>query len=87
MNEPMTNEPRAKVEFDTQANAAYYRLKRGKVARTERMKVKSVDVLVDYDSKGRVLGVEVLNMRMALASSLDRMGLSLIPEIQAKLAK
>jgi len=78
---------KAKVEFDAEANAAYYRLKSGMVAKTEHMKVKSVDVLVDYDRNGRVLGVEVLNMKMALESSLGRMGLELIPEIQARLRR
>jgi uncharacterized protein YuzE len=76
-----------KVEFDPEANAAYYKLKAGRIAKTERMKVRSVDVLVDYDKKGHVLGVEVLNMKMALTSSLGKMGLALIPEIQAKLRK
>lgn len=75
--------PRVKVEFDVEANAAFYRLRGGKVAKTTPKRLDSLDVLLDYDSKGRLVGVEVLNMKKALKRDLSRMGLSIISKALA----
>jgi uncharacterized protein YuzE len=75
--------PKAKVEFDVEANTAYYTLRRGKVATTVPKRLDSVDVLLDYDSKGRLLGIEVLNMKKALERDLSKMGRNYIPKALA----
>ena len=46
------------VEYDSEADAAYIRVKTGKVARTERL---SLSVMIDLNAAGELLGVEVIN--------------------------
>lgn len=46
------------VEIDTEASAAYVRFGRGKVVRTKPFGDENSLVMVDYDGRGRVLGIE-----------------------------
>lgn len=48
------------VEIDTEATAAYIRFSKGKVAKTSPYGSGENLVMVDYDIKGRVLGIEVV---------------------------
>lgn len=52
-----------KVELDDSANAAYAKLKTGRVAKTKKSKIESLDVLLDYDKAGNLLGIELLNLK------------------------
>ena len=45
-----------KISYDSEADALYMGLKKGKVAHTKR----EGDYLFDYDDKGNILGIEVL---------------------------
>lgn len=54
------------VKFDIEANAAYVKLGAGRVTKTKEGKVDSLDVLFDYGKGGRLVGVEVLNLKKAL---------------------
>ena len=47
----------ALLEFDEQAAALYLKLRQGKVASTEPL---AENVIVDLDSKGKLLGLELL---------------------------
>lgn len=47
----------ASVEFDSEANAMYLRLRKGKVSSTEPL---ADNITVDLDEKKRVLGLELL---------------------------
>lgn len=67
------------VEFDMDANAAYVRLGTGRVMKTKEGKVDSLDVLFDYGKGGRLIGVEVLNLKKALELYFKPK----IPKIQA----
>jgi len=51
------------VELDDDANAAYVRLRTGRVAKTSESKIKSLDVLLDYDKAGNLIGLEFLNLK------------------------
>lgn len=80
---PIILEPHLNVadfEFDLDANAAYIKLGRGRVARTKKGKIESLGVLFDYDNKGKLLGVEILNLKKALRLYFEPR----ISEIQAK---
>lgn len=68
------------VTFDTEANAMYYKVGQGKVARTEKRKTDSLEYLLDYDSNGNLVGVEILNMKKALELASGQMSLFFIPE-------
>lgn len=46
------------IKYDKKADAAYFRIRKGKIANTKELAKK---VLVDLDKKGNVLGVEILN--------------------------
>ncbi len=45
------------VEFDSEVNAMYIRLKKGKVDRSEPI---ADNVIVDVDKKGEAIGIEIL---------------------------
>lgn len=75
--------PAVKVEFDLEANAVYYGLRGGRVAKTTKKRFDSLDVLLDYDGKGRVVGFEVLNMTRGLERYPGIMGLRFIPKTLA----
>ncbi|HVB95322.1 MAG TPA: DUF2283 domain-containing protein [Nitrososphaerales archaeon] len=55
-----------KIEFDIDANAAYVKLGTGRIAKTKKSKMESLDVLLDYDKTGDVIGLEVLNLEKLL---------------------
>lgn len=46
------------IRYDKLADAAYFKLKKGKVSKTKEFADK---VLIDLDKMGNVLGVEILN--------------------------
>ena len=48
------------VEIDTEATAAYVRFSRGKVAKTQPFGSRDSMVMVDFDARGRVLGIEIV---------------------------
>ncbi len=68
------------VTFDTKANAMYYKVGKGKVAKTEKKRTNSLEYLLDYDSEGNLIGVEILNMKKALELTMGQMSLFFIPE-------
>ena len=47
-----------KIEFDSKANASYIKLAEGKFASNKKI---SEDIIIDFDKKGKVLGIEILN--------------------------
>src|SRR5438552_8011883 len=51
------------VEIDTEATAAYIRLREGKVARTKPHKSKKGLVMLDFDAKDNVIGIEVMGQQ------------------------
>jgi uncharacterized protein YuzE len=51
------------VEIDTEASAAYVRFGRGKVARTDPYAGDKKMVMVDFDARDRVLGIEVIGSK------------------------
>jgi uncharacterized protein YuzE len=58
---PDFTEDQLQVKIDVDADAAYIRLRRAPVARTERFEG-SEAVLVDRDSGGQLIGVEILGL-------------------------
>jgi uncharacterized protein YuzE len=48
------------VEIDTEATAAYVRLREAPVARTEPYESASGIVMLDFDAAGAVIGIEVV---------------------------
>ena len=65
-----------KISYDMDANAAYVKLRAGLVAKTEKSEMDSLDVLLDYNKAGDVIGLEVLNLKQSLK-------LYLVPKIAA----
>ena len=55
---PITEPP--VVEIDTEATAAYVRLRESPVTRTEPFESASGLVMLDYDAAGNVVGIEVV---------------------------
>jgi len=55
-----------KISYDMDANAAYVKLRAGRVVKTEKSKMDSLDVLLDYNKAGDVIGLEVLNLKELL---------------------
>lgn len=55
-----------KLEYDPVADAAYLRLSTEKVVETEEV---SAGIMLDYDSEGRIVGLEVLNARTQLPAA------------------
>jgi uncharacterized protein YuzE len=51
------------LTYDEQADAVYVQFRRSTVTRTEEL---SDSVAVDYDSEGRPLGVEFLNVSLGI---------------------
>ncbi len=58
---PITEPP--VVEIDTEATAAYIRLREGKVVRTEPYGSDHGCVMLDFDAEGNVLGIEVVGQQ------------------------
>ena len=53
-----------KVHYDAEANAIYIRFREGKIEESDELKE---GIIVDYDSKGRALAIELLNAKQILA--------------------
>jgi uncharacterized protein YuzE len=51
------------VEYDAEANAAYIRFSAAEVRESEEI---SSGIVLDYDSEGRIVGMEVLRARANL---------------------
>jgi uncharacterized protein YuzE len=58
---PITEPPI--VEIDTEATAAYIRLRQGSVARTEPFASERGLVMLDFDVQGNVIGIEVVGQQ------------------------
>lgn len=58
------------VRYDTEAGAAYIRLRAGKVAKT--VEERPASVMLDLDAKGHLLGVELLDPDEADGALLRR---------------
>ncbi|MFI0400857.1 MAG: DUF2283 domain-containing protein [Thiolinea sp.] len=58
-----------KIEFDPLADALYIQLAEGEVEKTEELKP---GMLVDYDSLGNMLGIEVLYISKRAALHLQQ---------------
>ncbi|MFQ6073406.1 MAG: DUF2283 domain-containing protein [Methanosarcinales archaeon] len=63
------------VSVDLEANAVYYKFSNEKIARSEEKKSNNLSLIFDYDSEGKIVGIEVLNLKeflkvFALYSSL-----------------
>ncbi len=60
-----------KIEYDQEADAAYIYLKHpikpGEVRKTSELKE---DVFLDYDEKGKILGLEILNAKKKLTKNV-----------------
>lgn len=69
----------ATVTFDTEANAMYYKLGSGRAVKSKKLRQNGFDYVVDFDAKGEVIGVEVLNMKKALALAASESTLLLAP--------
>jgi uncharacterized protein YuzE len=69
----------ATVTFDTEANAMYYKLSSGRAVKSRKLRQNRFDYAVDFDAKGEVIGVEVLNMKKALALAASESALLLAP--------
>ena len=69
----------ATVSFDTEANAMYYKLGSGRVAKSKKLKQNGLDYVIDFDRKGEIIGVEVLNLKKALALAASESMLILPP--------
>ena len=57
-----------KTTYDPEADALYVRFATAKVAESEEV---SPGVVIDFDSEGRIVGVEVLDARRHLAAGAD----------------
>jgi uncharacterized protein YuzE len=55
-----------KLEYDAATNAAYIRFSTEAVQETEEV---SEGIMLDYDSDGRIVGLEVLNARANLPAA------------------
>ena len=45
------------VSFDTDANAMYYKLRRGIVTKSKKLRQNGFDYVIDFDRRGEVIGV------------------------------
>jgi uncharacterized protein YuzE len=55
-----------KLDYDSQVDAAYLRLRRGKVAGTEMV---GPGLMIDLDANDQVLGVEILQFSQRFANT------------------
>ena len=53
-----------KVSYDLEANAIYIKFREGKIDESDELKD---GIIVDYDSKGKPLAIELLNAKEILA--------------------
>ncbi len=76
-----------RISFDTEANAVYYHLAKGKVVKSEKARFNGLDYVMDYDAQGELIGVEVLNMKKALSLVAGESSLLLAPLREKMLPK
>lgn len=55
-----------KTEYDPEANALYVRFSDDRVERTEELRP---GIMLDFDSKGRIVGIEMLDAKASLSES------------------
>ena len=60
-----------KIKFDKEANAIYIRFKEGKIAESDEIKD---GVIIDYDSEGNPLAIEILNAKNILKGKPEIIG-------------
>lgn len=70
------------IKYDKSADAAYFKLKKGKISSTKEFADK---VLIDLDKKGNVLGVEILNasLKMPKQKSVSSIYKAVVPFVSA----
>jgi uncharacterized protein YuzE len=54
-----------KISLDKEANALYVRFSESEISETAEVRP---GVIIDYDAKGRIVGIEILNASEALAA-------------------
>ena len=74
------------MSFDTDANAMYYKLSLGRVAKSKKLRQNGLEYVIDLDRKGEIIGVEVLNMKKTLALTASE-SLLILPPLRAIVAK
>lgn len=62
-----------KINYDKIADAMYFSMKRGKVAKTLEMNER---LIVDVDKKGNILGIEMLDASNQLPKNSIRKGIT-----------
>ncbi|SFZ84992.1 Uncharacterized protein YuzE [Devosia enhydra] len=67
MSDPDKAQQILAVAYDATANAAYIRLSPGPVVESQEA---SPGVVFDYDARGHIVGIEVLDARMRLSPGL-----------------
>lgn len=60
------------IKFDTQVDALYIRLKKGRIHKT----ISHGNFILDVDRRGNVLGIEVLNYSKAANAQPDKYSVS-----------
>ncbi len=58
-----------KIEYDTEADAAYISIAKGRVAETREI---SEGLNIDYDASGNVLGIEILSVQQRGAGAKSK---------------
>ena len=80
---PITEPP--VVEIDTEATAAYVRLREGPVARTEPFESASGIVMLDFDTVDNVIGIEVVGqMEFSIRELIKAVPVSVSESILAR---
>jgi uncharacterized protein YuzE len=69
----------ATVSFDAEADAMYYKLGFGRVAKSKKTRWNGLEYVIDFDRRGEIIGVKVLNMKKALALAASESMLILPP--------
>ena len=60
-----------KIKFDKEANAIYIKFKEGKIAESDEIKD---GVIIDYDSEGNPLAIEILNAKNIIKGKPEIIG-------------
>lgn len=58
------------IKLDTSADALYIKLKNGKAYKTKA--IVGTNSLIDFDKKGEVVGIEVLNYSKSISEKADK---------------
>lgn len=64
------------IKIDTNADALYIKLRKGKIAKTKN----NGDHLADYDKKGNLIGFEILNLSKTIPKDERKVTLSEVIE-------